>query len=84
MKPPEKTPRCSCGQVSKWTFDPYDETWYVSKCWRCLEIQWMLDPDNQIKRSLVSWDTDQIDRFLEIMLDDTILTRTVQVKEFKK
>jgi len=80
---PKKTPRCNCGQVTEWCWDPYDERWYISKCWLCLEIQWMKDPTNGILKSLLPWDTNMINRFIELAIDDTIMSETVMVKRYK-
>jgi hypothetical protein len=81
---PIKIPKCSCGMVSEHHWDPYEECWYISKCWRCLEIQWMKDPENGLLKSLLQWDTDMIDRFVEYATDVTILTRTTRVTKFDK
>jgi hypothetical protein len=79
----EKIPKCSCGNVSEYHWDPCGEEWYVSKCWRCLEIQWMKDPENGLLKSMLPWDTSMIDRFIEIVMDDTLLTKTVKVTRYK-
>jgi len=81
---PEGIPRCSCGMVSEYHWDPYEETWYVSKCWRCLEIQWMKEPDNHLLKALLPLDTNQVDRFIEIVLDDSVLLPTFTRKGFKE
>ena len=80
---PKQTPRCSCGMVSEYHCDPYDEEYYVSKCWRCLEIQWMKDSNNSILKSLLPMDTNQVDRFIEIVMDESVLLKTVTVKWYK-
>jgi hypothetical protein len=80
LNKPDKIPKCNCGGVSEWHYDNLDEEWYESKCWRCLEIQWMKDPSNGILKSLLPWDTDMVDRFIEILTCQSTFLKTFTVK----
>jgi Arc/MetJ family transcription regulator len=43
----------------------------------------MKDPENGLLKSMLPWDTSMIDRFIEIVIDDTLLTKTVKVTRYK-
>jgi hypothetical protein len=42
----------------------------------------MKDPDNPILESLTLWDTDKVDRFIDILTNDSVFLKTVTVKRF--
>ncbi len=65
---PTTIPKCSCLAPSEWVWDDIFREWYRSKCWRCLEIMAMKgDP---IAKAIQPWDTDMIDRFVELIIDE--------------
>lgn len=63
-------------------WDPYDEKWYESACWHCLEIEVL--KGNKILRAFQPWDTDMVDRFLEIAMDDRMILDKVTMIKFGK
>jgi len=80
--PPNRMPRCSCLAPSQWAYDDMLDEWSETLCWRCLEIE-VLKGD-QIAKAIQPWDTDMIDKFIDLVADKDTLTGVVRVIEFKK
>ncbi len=80
---PQAVPRCDCGQVTEWSHDEDYDRWYRTRCWRCLEIESMKNPDDAILRNLLPWDEDMKDRFIEIMADTSVLLKRMTVIPYK-
>ena len=79
----EHNSRCNCGQVTPWGYDADCDEWYQCRCWRCLEIEWM-KTGNPLIKSMLPWDTDMIDKFIELVIEKTTFLQKCTTVPFKE